>query len=342
MTDYDVVVVGGGSAGVAAAVASARCGARTLLLERAGCLGGASTLRNVVTYCGLYTLGRSAAPGGGRHRRRGHAGPAPPRRGHRPAAPSRRVRGVRAGGGEARARRAVRGGRRRRAAARFVSGATRQDGRIVDVSWQDHAGAHTAAGARLRRCQRRRRSCLLRRGVDPLRQRRAGQSRHARHAFRRHRQGCRRHGRSAAQAVARRRRAFHQGPQRRSRACRCRATSSATSPRPITIRATPGAFPMPSGAAASRPGPISTAIRTIPGCGGAYLVSTGPEFGTRESRHIDAVYQLTWQDVVAAARSTMPSRSAPGASNGTIARPSRARSSIRPTRGPIRSRCGVS
>ena len=41
------------------------------------------------------------------------------------------------------------------------------------------------------------------------------------------------------------------------------------------------------------------AIRTIPGCGAAYLVSTGPEFGTRESRHIDAVYQLTWQDVVA-------------------------------------------
>ena len=41
------------------------------------------------------------------------------------------------------------------------------------------------------------------------------------------------------------------------------------------------------------------AIRTIPGCGAAYLVSTGPEFGTRESRHIDAVHQLTWQDVVA-------------------------------------------
>ena len=44
------------------------------------------------------------------------------------------------------------------------------------------------------------------------------------------------------------------------------------------------------------------AIRTIPGCETAYLVSTGPEFGTRESRHIDAVHQLTWQDVVRAAR----------------------------------------
>src|SRR6185369_16295093 len=40
------------------------------------------------------------------------------------------------------------------------------------------------------------------------------------------------------------------------------------------------------------------AIRTIPGCEKAYLVSTGPEFGTRESRHIEARYRLTWEDVV--------------------------------------------
>src|SRR5260370_32094896 len=38
-------------------------------------------------------------------------------------------------------------------------------------------------------------------------------------------------------------------------------------------------------------------LRTMPGCERAYLVSTGPQFGTRESRHINAVEQLKWQDV---------------------------------------------
>lgn len=52
---YDVIVAGGGSGGVAAALGASRTGAQTLLLERGPCLGGAATLRNVVTYCGLFT-----------------------------------------------------------------------------------------------------------------------------------------------------------------------------------------------------------------------------------------------------------------------------------------------
>ena len=46
---YDVIVCGGGPAGVAAAVASGRKGAKTLLLEEGGCLGGFWT-RGLLTW----------------------------------------------------------------------------------------------------------------------------------------------------------------------------------------------------------------------------------------------------------------------------------------------------
>ena len=42
-TGFDVIVCGGGCAGIAAAVAAAQNGAATLLLERSGCLGGTAT-----------------------------------------------------------------------------------------------------------------------------------------------------------------------------------------------------------------------------------------------------------------------------------------------------------
>jgi len=61
----DVLVVGGGAAGVAAAMAAGRAGARVVLLERYGFLGGLATAAQVGTICGLYlrdTAGAEAIP----------------------------------------------------------------------------------------------------------------------------------------------------------------------------------------------------------------------------------------------------------------------------------------
>ena len=51
--EYEVVVLGGGPAGIAAAAAAARRGARTLLVERYGFLGGMGTAAGVTNFCGL-------------------------------------------------------------------------------------------------------------------------------------------------------------------------------------------------------------------------------------------------------------------------------------------------
>ena len=52
---YDVVVAGGGTAGVAAAAGAARAGARTLLVERSPYLGGEATHSGVGAFCGFYS-----------------------------------------------------------------------------------------------------------------------------------------------------------------------------------------------------------------------------------------------------------------------------------------------
>lgn len=56
MTACDVLVAGGGSAAIAAAVSSARHGADTLLVERSGMLGGMGTTALVHTICGLFLI----------------------------------------------------------------------------------------------------------------------------------------------------------------------------------------------------------------------------------------------------------------------------------------------
>ena len=54
--ECDVLVAGGGSAGLAAAISAARLGARTLLVERHGVLGGMASAALVHSICGLYRL----------------------------------------------------------------------------------------------------------------------------------------------------------------------------------------------------------------------------------------------------------------------------------------------
>jgi len=79
---YDVLVAGGGTAGLAAACCAADLGARTLLVERGEVLGGNATLAWVHTICGLYLPAES-----------GEAVPA------NPGFPMRLARALRAAGG---------------------------------------------------------------------------------------------------------------------------------------------------------------------------------------------------------------------------------------------------
>ena len=51
---YEVVVLGGGPAGIAAAAAAAQHGRKTLLIERYGFLGGMGTAAGVTNFCGLH------------------------------------------------------------------------------------------------------------------------------------------------------------------------------------------------------------------------------------------------------------------------------------------------
>jgi len=52
--EVDVAVLGGGPAGIAAAASAARLGARVLLVERYGFLGGMGTAAGVTNFCGLH------------------------------------------------------------------------------------------------------------------------------------------------------------------------------------------------------------------------------------------------------------------------------------------------
>lgn len=299
---YDVAVVGGGSAGVAAAIAAARCGARTVLLEKAGCLGGAATMRNVLTYCGLYTLGevpRQAVAGIAEEvlqgLRRLGAVTGPQR--HRgvfvvfdPEAVKRVLDALCAEAGVDVLLHA------------FVSGATRGDGRIVDVSWQDHGGQHTL----------RARAFVDTSGEGDLAHFAGASTRYGNDgAVNLGTLGTRFGGiprdvavsadqvAAAVQAA----RGAGKGPFSKDRSVITRLPLSGDL---VCYLASEDYDPRDtrSQSVAERRGREQAwayldVIRGLPGCANAYLAATGPEFGTREARHIEAVRPLHWEDVVA-------------------------------------------
>ena len=102
---YDVVVVGAGGAGMAAALFSALEGQRVLLVERTGLLGGTTALSAATTWIPGSQHAASVGRGGG-HAGEGRGIPAPDRRqplqrGDAPGLPAQRPRRHRpAGGGD--------------------------------------------------------------------------------------------------------------------------------------------------------------------------------------------------------------------------------------------------
>jgi glycine/D-amino acid oxidase-like deaminating enzyme len=289
---HDVIVAGGGMAGVTAAVAAARLGARTLLLERNHCLGGAATMRNVLTWCGLYTLGaeRTRVVRGladevlARQQALGGLGPVMAFRGvFVPFDPETLKIALDA--------LAVAAGVDIRFGATVLA-ASREGGRMTAVTVAHHGGVETLPGAAFGGASTRYGNAD---GVN------LGTL------------GCRFGGIPASVpltvddvtgAIAAQ--GFEPGQVTKDRCVVVRLPGSADLVLYLASEdydpRDPAALSRAEIGARRQAWNYLQAVRAIPGCGAAYLVATGPEIGTRESRHLNGRRQFTWADIAARRR----------------------------------------